>query len=165
MCRLLDIEISVYYRFYWKGFRQLNWGHSSVYTRAIENRLPVKSLVSRLLYDACYLTLALTVVLSANGCAHYRVTVPDSDPLGDYEGDKMHAFFWGLYNKPEVLAAECEGEGIDNARIQSNFLYNLAGVVTLGIWMPIEVRYQCKAPPADAGEFPDDDVDRTLETQ
>ena len=29
----------------------------------------------------------------------------------------MHAFFWGLYNKPEVLAAECEGEGIDNARI------------------------------------------------
>ncbi len=142
------------------SFVQFNWGHASVYIRAIGNRLAIKSIISRLLYGVCFLTLSLAVMLGAHGCAHYRVTVPDSDPLEDYEGDKMHAFFWGLYTKPEVLAAECAGEGIDNARIQSNFFYNLAGVVTLGIWMPIEVRYQCKAPPADAGEFPDDPVDR-----
>ena len=129
----------------------------------VDNNHMHKMISSRLLHGAYCLTLSLAILLSTHGCAHYRVTVPDSDPVGDYEGDKMHAFFWGLYNKPEVLAADCEGEGIDNARIKSNFLYNLVSVVTLGIWMPIEVRYQCKAPPADAGEFPDDDTDKTLD--
>ena len=65
--------------------------------------------------------LAGLVVLS--GCANFQITVPDSDPIqvkdqvAEYQKKTMHAFFWGLLLDPQVLAAECHGQGINDVVI------------------------------------------------
>ena len=34
------------------------------------------------------------------------------------------------------------------------FGQDLAGVLTLGMWMPVDVRFRCKAPPTTGGVIP-----------
>jgi hypothetical protein len=101
------------------------------------------------------LLIPLFALILFPGCASYQVRIPDSDPLEQqYQGRLVHAFAWGLYLKPQVLPAECQGEAINDVRIERNYLYDLASVLTLGIWMPIEVKFRCHAPGIDAGPFP-----------
>jgi hypothetical protein len=96
----------------------------------------------------------LAAMVALQGCAEYRVSVPDSDPsqpegqAGEYIERRMDAYFWGNVLDPQVVAAECEGEGIDDLVVQRTEQQKLISVLTLGIWMPSEVRYRCKAPPA-----------------
>lgn len=66
----------------------------------------------------------------------------------------MHAYFWGLMLDPQVFAAECHGQGINDVVIYRTLAHDLAGVVTLGLWMPTEVRFRCKAPPTRPGTLP-----------
>jgi Bor protein len=100
--------------------------------------------------------LVLVVGLAyAQGCATYRVTIPDSDPqVQTYRGGAMHAYFWGKWYAPEVMAAECQGEGVNDVVITRTYLQDLASVFTFGIWMPADVQFRCKAPHGDKGEFP-----------
>src|SRR5262245_29933060 len=97
------------------------------------------------------------VLLALAGCADYHLTVPDSDPI-QLEGQKdpyvvrsANAYVWGLVLDPEVLPAECQGQGINDVFVKRNFGQDLASVVTLGLWMPAEVAYRCKAPPTRGG--------------
>lgn len=100
--------------------------------------------------------LLLVGLASAQGCASYQVRTPDSDPqVKTYEGGVMHAFFWGLLVKPQVMTAECQREAINDVVIKRNYLQDLASVLTLGIWMPAEVTYRCRAPRGDIGSFPE----------
>ena len=97
--------------------------------------------------------LLLAVILA--GCASHQVRTPDSDPLEQtYESRMVHAYFWGAVLDPQVVAADCE-DGLNDVIVEDNFLYDLAGVLTLGIWMPGEVRYRCRAPAGDLGGFPE----------
>ena len=89
------------------------------------------------------------------GCAHYRVISPDEDPLGDYQTVTSNAYFWGALYEPEAVVAECQGQGINDVVVRRNLVHDLISVVTLGVWMPIELQYRCKAPPIDGGAFPD----------
>ena len=92
----------------------------------------------------------------AQGCANYQVRIPDSDPLEkNYRGGTMQAFFWGLVMNPQIMAAECQGEAINDVVIKRNYLQDLASVITLGIWMPTEVNFRCRAPRGDVGPFPE----------
>src|SRR3970040_2409016 len=78
----------------------------------------------------------------AQGWATYRVTPPHFVPADTpYRKATMHAFFWGTWNDPEVLPADCGREAINDVRIQRNYLHDLASVLTLGIWMPIEAEF------------------------
>ncbi len=80
----------------------------------------------------------------AQGCATYRVTIPDSHPADiNYHEKTMHAFLWGTWYDPQVLAADCGREAINDVKIKRNLLHDLASVLTLGIWMPIEVNFRC----------------------
>ena len=94
------------------------------------------------------------------GCASFQITVPDSDPIklkGYTEGymkKTMHAYFWGLVLNPQVLSAECEGQGINDVVIYRTLAHDLAGVITLGLWMPTEVYFRCKAPATRPGMLP-----------
>ena len=102
----------------------------------------------------------LMSVACAQGCASYQVRILDSDPLApQYEGRTMHAFFWGLVMDPEVMIAKDstgrDAEAINDVVIKGNYLNSLISVVTLGIWMPMEVEYRSRAPDIDGGEFPD----------
>ena len=94
------------------------------------------------------------------GCASFQITVSDSDPIQpegqahEYEKKTLHAYFWGLLLDPQVLAAECHGQGINDVVIYRTLAHDLAGVVTLGLWMPTEVRFRCKTPPTRPGVLP-----------
>ena len=95
--------------------------------------------------------LALSASLCVQGCANYQVRIPDSKPLNaEYKRGTMHALFWGFWASPQVMSADCK-RGINDVVVKSNYLYDLATVVTLGIWMPIEVSYRCKAPAVQGG--------------
>lgn len=93
-------------------------------------------------------------------CAEYRITVPDSDPIqlegqDEYVRRSMNAWFWGNSMDPQVLAADCQGEGINDLVVERSYDQDLISVLTLGIWMPFEVRYRCKAPPTSGATFPE----------
>ncbi len=99
-------------------------------------------------------------LLVLTGCANFQVTVPDSDPIrtkgqvAEYQKKTMHAFFWGLLLDPQVLAAECHGQGINDVVIHHTLVHDLVGAISLGLWMPTEVRFRCKAPPTRPGVLP-----------
>ena len=96
-------------------------------------------------------------LLMLSGCADYHLTVPDSDPFTPrgqdtaYKTYSANAYLWGLVLDPQVLPADCEGQGINDVFVKRNFGQDLASVLTLGIWMPAEVSYQCHAPPTTGG--------------
>ena len=101
--------------------------------------------------------LALLACLAlTQGCAEYRVEMRSSDPVREtYEGDTMQAYAWGLWYSPQVLTANCDSEAINDVVVKRNYLHDLASVFTLGIWMPMEITYRCKAPAGDIGSFPE----------
>ena len=95
------------------------------------------------------------VTISFPGCYHYRVTVPETDPVTEYESKTMHTFFWGLVNDPEKQAAyDCVSNSIDEVRVSTNYGYALITVVTLGIWVPMDVEWRCGKVPIDDTEEP-----------
>lgn len=90
------------------------------------------------------------------GCATYRIQEIDSDPLRpDYQEHTLHSYFWGLEIDPQALATGCGEAGINDVEITRSYAHDLASVLSLGIWMPLDVRYRCKAPPVVGGTFPD----------
>lgn len=104
--------------------------------------------------------VCLASLLVLSGCATYQVTVPDSDPIrsegqtAEYQSETMHAFFWGLLLHPQVLSAECQGQGINDVVVFRTWLHDYVSVITLGLWMPTQVRFRCKAPPTRPGILP-----------
>ena len=103
---------------------------------------------------------ALAGLLAMNACSTYQVRLPDSDPFQpegqaeEYESRIMHTYFWGLINKPRTFDAQCEGQALNDVVVGSNYAMDLATVLTLGIWSPIELRYRCHAPATRTEEFP-----------
>lgn len=103
----------------------------------------------------------LAGVLALQACAEYRVSVPDSDPIqlegqeSEYVERTMDAYLWGGILDPQVVAADCQGEGINDIVVHRTWQQDLISVLTLGIWMPADVRYRCKAPPTSGSVFPE----------
>lgn len=94
----------------------------------------------------------LAGMVALQGCAEYRVSVSDSDLVQregqeEYVARTVDAYFWGSVLEPQVVAADCEGEGINDVVVQRTGQQDLISVLTLGIWMPSDVRYRCNAPP------------------
>jgi hypothetical protein len=108
-------------------------------------------------FSALLATVCMVAALFLPGCASLQVTIPDSDPMRQpgytegYQKKTIHAYFWGLLLDPQVLTAECYGQGINDVIIYRTLAHDLAGVFTLGLWMPTEVYFRCKAPPARPG--------------
>ena len=88
---------------------------------------------------------ASLVVAFGGGCASYVVRTPsiDSSEL-DYTSKTLHSFLWGLIDEP-VLSIE-PGVNVNDVRIVDNIGYDLIGVLTLGIWKPLVIRYRQRAP-------------------
>ena len=63
----------------------------------------------------------------------------------------MNAWLFGAYVKPEIQSAEMCKNGMYDVVTESNYLYSLATVFTLGIWMPMDVSFRCKAPGVTGG--------------
>jgi Bor protein len=98
---------------------------------------------------------ALAGLLALAGCAEYHLSTPSLSPApGEYR-QSMNAYVWGLVLDPQVVSAEDCKYGIDDVFIERNFGQDLASVVTLGLWMPAEVRYHCKAQGTRGGSIPE----------
>jgi len=98
-----------------------------------------------------------TVALALQGgCANYQTRIADGKPLHQqYESSVMNAYAWGSWVSPEIMSAEECKQGMYDVVVESNYFYSLATVVTLGIWMPMDVSYRCRAPGAvDGGVVP-----------
>jgi hypothetical protein len=96
--------------------------------------------------------VAVIIAVLLPGCANYQARVADGKPLEpEYQGGMMSAYAWGSWVSPEIMSAEECKRGMYDVVVESNYLYSLASVVTLGLWMPVDVSYRCKAPGVQGG--------------
>ena len=96
--------------------------------------------------------VAVAASVFLQGCANYQTRVADGQPVEpQYAGGMMNAYMWGAYVKPEIMSAETCKRGIYDVVVENNYLYSLASVFTLGIWMPLDVSYRCKSPGLQGG--------------
>ena len=100
-------------------------------------------------------TVSLAVLVAAlvllEGCVRYRVVVPEPNPATDYESATMHAYFWGAVE--ETLPVEnCVDNLIDEVRVVQTFPNLVVSVLSLGVWMPMEVEWRCAKRPQSVGE-------------
>lgn len=100
----------------------------------------------------CIGMMAVFTTVLLQGCANYQARVADGNPLErPYEGGMMNAYLWGSWVSPEIMSAEKCKRGMHDVVVESNYLYSLASVVSLGIWMPMDVSYRCKASGVQGG--------------
>ena len=96
--------------------------------------------------------VVVVIAVSLQGCANYQARVADGKPLEQaYKGGTMNAYMWGAWVSPEIRSAEDCKRGMYDVVVENNYLYSLVSVVTLGIWMPMDVSYRCKAPGVQGG--------------
>ena len=86
--------------------------------------------------------ILLILIIGLQGCYHFRVTTPNPDPATDYEHRTMHSYFWGLVQETQP-ADDCLSNSLDEVEVSTNLGYSLISVVTLGIWVPMDVRWRC----------------------
>lgn len=100
--------------------------------------------------------VAVIAVALLQGCANYQVRVADGKVLGEeYESGMMNAYVWGYWMTPLSMSAETCKRGMYDVVVKGNYLHDLASVFTLGLWMPMEVGFRCKAPGVQpVGELP-----------
>jgi hypothetical protein len=99
------------------------------------------------LYRSVLIFAVLLPLVWTQGCYHYRVIVPQPTPATEYEKKTSHALFWGLV-QDETITNNCVSNTLDEVRVTTNMGYVLVSVLTLGIWVPLEVEWRCaKAPP------------------
>ena len=94
------------------------------------------------------LLIVVATVVVTSGCYHYRLAM-HGEGVTEPHKKTMHALFWGLIQENE-FADNCLGQGIHEVRVSTNFGYALVSVVTLGIWVPMDIEWTC------AGEAPPD---------
>ena len=105
------------------------------------------SVMSAISMKKCFTVVAVVALLLSQGCANYQARVADGKPLHtEYEGGMMSAYAWGVWVSPEIRSAEDCKRGMYDVVVENNYFYSLASVVTLGLWMPMNVSYRCKAP-------------------
>ncbi len=97
-----------------------------------------------------FLIAILGSVVLFQGCARYRVAVLEPTPATDYETETLNAYFWGA-SEETLHTKNCVDNTIDEVRIHQTFPNILATVLTLGIWMPLEVEWRCAKPPQSEG--------------
>jgi hypothetical protein len=94
--------------------------------------------------------LGLATVLATSGCYHYRVTPARSVPADDGHSTTLHSIAWGLVQS-KAEEPECQGNGAAEVAAHTNLGYVLLGVVTLGIWVPLELEWKCAKDPVRPG--------------
>ena len=94
------------------------------------------------------LVFLLTVVVSLQGCYHYRILTTKSDPATEYQKKTTWSYFWGLVNNPkDFTVPNCtETSGLDEVRVTQHIGSLLLTLVTLGIVAPVTVEWKCHKP-------------------
>jgi hypothetical protein len=111
------------------------------------------------------LLLALLCALSSAGCYRYHVYQvggPGKRELGNQPGTEWkektaHSFFWGAIRQ-DIPVDNCQTAdgrrfGIEAVTVETNLAYVLGSAATVGIWVPLKVRWRCAKPPAPTGSL------------
>ncbi len=96
-----------------------------------------------------FLAVAIVALVFSSGCYHYRVTAPDPKPASPYQHETIHVLFWGFL-QPTITAGNCSiSNALDQVTVTNNYGYVFITFITLGIWAPMDVEWQCakEAPP------------------
>lgn len=108
------------------------------------------------------LVLLAALGLSATGlggCYTYHVYQyggPDHREMGNQPGTewqhaRLNSWLWGFVRQdlPIENARFVDGRslGIEELRVDTNFGYALISVLSLGIWVPVDVSWRCAKPP------------------
>lgn len=109
------------------------------------------------------LILVFSCAMPTTGCYTYHVyqvggtagREQGNQPGTEWEHKTLHAFAWGTVRQ-DLPVDNCQlgsGQrlGIEEVKVDTNFFYLLASVVTLGIWVPLEVSWRCAKPPVPTG--------------
>ena len=86
--------------------------------------------------------LGFATLIATCGCYHYRVAPARSVPADEGHSTTLHSIAWGLVQS-SAEQPECQGNGAAEVVAHTNLGYVLLGVVTLGIWVPLELEWKC----------------------
>ncbi len=73
--------------------------------------------------------------------------------------ESKHVFLWGSIGGPIHVSSEqegkyrCESNALHEVRVNTNLGHALVAALTLGIWTPAEIEWQCAAPEEDGGDL------------
>jgi Bor protein len=85
----------------------------------------------------------MIALVFSSGCYHFRVAAPDPRPASPSQYETIHVLFWGLL-QPTVSAGNCSiSNALDQVTVTNNFGYVFLTFVTLGMWAPMDVEWQC----------------------
>lgn len=99
--------------------------------------------MSRLVYGLRNVPAVVVGCWLTVGCYHYRVMPAQTAPATDAGYSvTQHSWFWGLMqSRPEQ--PNCQGNGAAEVVASTNLGYALVSLVTLGIWMPLDLEWAC----------------------
>ena len=108
--------------------------------------------------------IVLVCFWSMAGCSTYHVYQTGgagglhlgNQPASEWSKKKtLNSLFWGLVRQDlrvdDCKLADGTRLGIEEVKIETNPLYATATVLTLGIWVPLDVSYRCAKPSAPSG--------------
>jgi hypothetical protein len=90
-------------------------------------------------------TLTLTAALLSAGCYHATVTTGAAPSLETIEQPFASSWIYGLVPPKTVEAAEKCSSGVAKVETQQSFLNGLVGVLTFGIYTPMNIKVTCAA--------------------
>lgn len=94
--------------------------------------------------------LSLFLFLNAGCATHLHVREQGYEEMNAWKKTAtVHSFFWGLI--PGQLEVPKDYPGIGQVEVTNNTGYSLIGLLTLGIWQPVDVTYTQKIVNGDQG--------------
>jgi Bor protein len=110
-----------------------------------------------LLGSACGAVCAVcvwAVLLVSAGCYRYRVVASGeagANPSTFPRTETLHSFLWGFLQDNSLTSVCAEDEALSSVRATTNLGFALITVITVGIYAPAQVEYQCVNPTPDTG--------------
>jgi hypothetical protein len=101
--------------------------------------------------------LLFVLVFFCNACYTYRIQT-QAQPGTEIITTRANNYFWGLVQKPGsgVSTPNCDSlqaKGMSVVQVKTNFGNALITVLTLGIWSPMQIGWQCSKPCPKEGEL------------
>lgn len=99
--------------------------------------------------------IALLIIISGlaavvESCSTYTVRAEQAPKTDDIRSQCVVSWLWGLQD-PQI-SAPCDGQGVEFVSVQTNWVYSLCTVATLGIVSPAVVKYRCSGLPVIEGD-------------
>lgn len=89
------------------------------------------------------LSLALFLCVASAGCFGFGVQAKHAR-VSELHGATLHACLWNVVDPdPLVVAERCGDAGLSLVRARTNYAYLLAGVLTLGAWLRMDMEWRC----------------------